>query len=303
MSLDDQYLQYPHRRHGMDHDRYAWRLSINRPRRILAQGRKLACMIVVPLEFHSLDPQGKPFRHPGAMQTPYPDLRHYTTRDYGLRVGVFRILKELKAAGLKAVFPMNASLLDRVKPLVAAIRDDGHEIAAYGLDADAIHWGGIDAADEERRVTAVRAAFDAAGIPARTWMSPARSQGFRTPDAIRAQGFDICLDWEIDNVPVAFRTDHGPLSCVPLFGELDDRKLLIDQRQGEDEWRTQILEAADMLLAEHERFGAQVLAFTLTPYVTGQPFRIHAVRGVMQSLASNPDIWSATATQITEAWS
>jgi allantoinase len=303
MSLDDQYLQYPHRRHGMDHDRYAWRLSINRPRRVLAQGRKLACMIVVPLEFHRLDPQGKPFRHPGAMQTPYPDLRHYTTRDYGLRVGVFRILKELKAAGLKAVFPMNASLLDRVQPLVAAIRDDGHEIAAYGLDADAIHWGGIDPAVEEQRVTAVRAAFDAAGIPARTWMSPARSQGLRTPDAIRAQGFDICLDWEIDNVPVAFRTDHGPLSCVPLFGELDDRKLLIDQRQGEDEWRTQILEAADMLLAEHERFGAQVLSFTLTPYVTGQPFRIHAVREVMQSLASHPDIWSATATQITEAWS
>lgn len=303
MSLPDEHLHYPHRRHGMDHDRYAWRLSVDRPRKALPNGRKLACMIVVPLEFHRLDPQGKPFKHPGAMQTPYPDLRHYTTRDYGLRVGAFRILKELKAAGLRAVFPLNASLLGRVDPLIAEIRADGHEIAAYGLDADAIHWGGIDQAIEEQRVSAVRHAFREAGIPVRTWMSPARSQGFRTPDAIRAQGFDICLDWEIDNVPVAFRTDHGPLTCVPLFGELDDRKLLIDQRQSENEWRDQVLEAAAMLLCEHERFGAQVHAFTLTPYVTGQPFRIHAVREIMQKLGTNPAIWSATATEITEAWS
>lgn len=303
MTLPDDYLAYPHRRQGMDHDRYHWRLAIDRPRKDLDDGKKLACMIVVPLEFHRLDPQGKPFRHPGAMQTPYPDLRHYTTRDYGLRVGVFRILKELKAAGLKAVFPVNAALLDRTGPLIQAIRNDGHEIAAYGLEADAIHWGGIDPAVERQRVADVRAAFTKTGITPRSWMSPARSQGFRTPDAIRAEGFDICLDWEIDNVPVSFRTDHGALACIPLFGELDDRKLLIDQRQSEDEWRGQILEAATLLLSEHARFGAQVLSFTLTPYVTGQPFRIHAVREVLQNLGGNPDIWSATATEITEAWS
>lgn len=303
MSLPDAYLQYPHRRHGMDHDRYAWRLSIDRPRKLLANGRKLACMIVVPLEFHRLDPQGKPFKHPGAMQTPYPDLRHYTTRDYGLRVGVFRLLRELKSAGLKAVFPMNASLVERVAPLIDAIASDGHEIAAYGLDADAIHWGGLDATAEQDRITRVREIFSTARLHPRTWMSPARAQGFRTPDAVRAQGFDICLDWEIDNVPVPFRTEHGPLSCIPLFGELDDRKLLIDQRQSENEWRDQIIEAAAMLLSEHERFGAQILSFTLTPYVTGQPFRIHAVREVLQTLGGNPDIWSATATEITDAWS
>lgn len=303
MSLPDDHLHYPHRRHGMDHDRYAWRLSVDRPRRELANGRKLACMIVVPLEFHRLDPQGKPFKHPGAMQTPYPDLRHYTTRDYGLRVGVFRILKELKAAGLKAVFPINASLLGRVRPLVDAIRAEGHELAAYGLDADAIHWGGIDPALEQERVASVREAFARLGIAVRTWMSPARAQGFRTPDIIRAHGFDICLDWEIDNVPVPFRTDSGALTCVPLFGELDDRKLLIDQRQGEDEWRDQILEAASLLLSEHARFGAQILSFTLTPYVIGQPFRIQALRAVLRAIGTNPDIWSATATEITDTWS
>lgn len=302
MTLPDDYLTYRHRRHGMDHGWYAWRLSVDRPKAALPDGKQIACLIVVPLEFHRLNPEGKPFKHPGAMQTPYPDLRHFTTRDYGLRVGAFRILRELKSAGLKAVFPVNATLLNRVRPLLDAIASEGHELAAYGWDADCLHFGGMDSELEERRIMEVRAAFRDAGFAPRTWMSPARSQSRQTLDLIKRSGFDICLDWEIDNVPVAFRTDAGPVTCLPLFNELDDRKLLIDNRQTEEEWRDQVLEAADCLSREHERFGAQILSLTLTPYVIGQPFRICALREVLAGLGKDSAVWSATATQLAEAW-
>jgi peptidoglycan/xylan/chitin deacetylase (PgdA/CDA1 family) len=302
MTLPETYLKYPYRRHGMDHDLYPWRLSVDRPKVVLPGGREIACLIVVPLEFQRLNPEGKPFKHPGAMQTPYPDLRHYTTRDYGLRVGAFRILRALKAAGLKAVFPVNATLLTRVRPLLDAIVADGHEIAAYGWDADCIHFGGMDSELEERRIMEVRAAFRDAGFAPRTWMSPARSQSRHTLDLIKRSGFDICLDWEIDHVPVAFRTEAGPVNCVPLFNELDDRKLLIDNRQTESEWRDQILEAAGLLKEEYARFGAQILSFTLTPYVIGQPFRIWALRETLSVLRNDRAVWSATALDVVEAW-
>jgi hypothetical protein len=301
MTLPPGYLTYPHRKHGMDQDRYVWRLSTNRPKLAWPEDKTLALMIVVPLEFHMLNPSGKPFKHPGAMQTPYPDLRHYTTRDYGNRVGVFRILKELKAANLKATFPINARLIERVKPLIGAILDGGHEIAAYGWDTDSIHWGGLDPDTEKRFILDTRAAFDTAGLRPQTWMSPARQQSFATPDLIRAAGFGVCLDWEIDNVPVLMRTDHGPLICPPLFNELDDRKLLIDQRQTEAEWRDQILEAAALLKSEHDRFGGQVLSFTLTPYVIGQPFRIWALRETLRALGDDDAIWSTTAAKLARA--
>jgi allantoinase len=301
MTLPADYLAYPHRKHGMDQDRYGWRLSIDRPKIAWPHGKQVAAMIVAPLELHMLNPSGKPFKHPGAMQTPYPDLRHYTTRDYGNRVGAFRILKELKAAGLKATFPINARLLARIKPLIGAILEDGHEIAAHGWDTDSIHFGDIDPDTERKFILDTRAAFDAEGLHPKTWMSPARQQSFATPDLIRAAGFTICLDWEIDNVPVAMRTDHGPLICPPLFNELDDRKLLIDQRQTEAEWRDQILEAAALLNSEHGRFGGQVLGFTLTPYVIGQPFRIWALREMLSKLAADAAIWPATAHDIAQA--
>ena len=301
MSLPETYLTYPHRAYGMDQKRYDWRTSGARPPIAWPQNRTLASMIVVPIEHHMLNPTGKPFKHPGAMVTPYPDLRHYTTRDYGNRVGAFRILDALTTAGVKAVFPINADQLERQRPLVEAIAAEGHEIAAYGLSTDHIHWSGLDREVEAGWVAEVRARFDAAGLKPRTWMSPARQQSFDTLELLAAKGFDICLDWEQDDVPVPMQTVAGVVHAVPVANELDDRTLLVDKRQSEDIWARQILEAVDYLKADADRFGGRCLAVTLTPYVSGQPFRISTVQGLLSALASDPEVWSATASKIVDA--
>lgn len=301
MALDPSYLVYPHRTYGMDQDRYAWRMSKDRQKLAWPNGKALGCMIVVPLEHHMLNPAGKPFKHPGAMVTPYPDLRHYTTRDYGNRVGVFRILRLLKTLGLKATFPINAILLGRVQPLLDAIAADGHEIAAYGLSTDHIHWGGLDSQIEAGWIAEVRERFERAGLKPRTWLSPARQQSFVTLDLIAKAGFDICLDWEQDTVPVAMKTETGSITALPLSNELDDRTLLADRRQTEDDWVDQIIEAAAYMGEEFSRYGGQVLGFTLTPYISGQPFRIAALRRLLSSLAGNQGVWCGTASQLVKA--
>lgn len=301
MALDDDYLTYPHRSYGMDQKRYAWRKPEARKRCTWPGQAAVAAMIVVPLEFHMLNPSGKPFKHPGAMVTPYPDLRHYTTRDYGNRVGVFRILDALRDANLTAVFPVNANMLERVEPLLDRIVADGHEIAAYGLATDKIHWGGLDPDEERTWIAQARSRFDAFGLKPRCWMSPARQQSFHTLDLIAEAGFDICLDWEQDNVPIDMQTAHGIVRAVPLFNELDDRTLLIDRRQSEDEWAAQILDARDLLVQESQRFGGQVLSFSLTPYVSGQPFRAATVRKLLKTLGADSTLWSAGATDIADA--
>jgi peptidoglycan/xylan/chitin deacetylase (PgdA/CDA1 family) len=301
MSLPSDYIDYPLRKYGMDQDLYAWRPAPTRTPTAWPGGRAVAAMIVVPLEFHMLNPSGKPFKSPGAMVTPYPDLRHFTTRDYGNRVGAFRLLKALKAVGLKATFPVNAVLLQRARPLIEAILEDGHELAAYGWDTDHIHWGGLDVGTERGWIAQVREAFTAAGLSPRAWMSPARQQSFATLELIAEAGFDVCLDWEQDGVPVAMRTARGVVSAVPLSNEIDDRQLLIDRRQDEAVWARQIAEARALLKEEAGRYGGQVLGFTLTPYVAGQPFRMWAVREIMAGLAGDAAVWTATASEIADA--
>jgi peptidoglycan/xylan/chitin deacetylase (PgdA/CDA1 family) len=300
MPLDPSYLLYPHRAYGMDQRRYDWRLPTDRPKHAWPKGASVAAMIVVPIEHHPLDPIGKPFKHPGAMVTPYPDLRHYTSRDYGNRVGVFRILRCLQAAGIKATFPINANQLDRLSPLVEAILAGGHEIAAYGMSTNHIHWGGLEPGAERDIIGRVRDLFASHALSPRTWLSPARHHSFATLDLLKEYGFDICLDWEADSVPLPMRTEHGPVLAIPLSNELDDRSLLIDRRQSEDEWADQVIEAVAYLKGEAPRFGGQVVGFTLTPYVTGQPFRIAALRRLLATLGDDPAVWMAKAGEIAE---
>ncbi|OYW35762.1 MAG: polysaccharide deacetylase [Brevundimonas sp. 12-68-7] len=289
--LPEEHLIYPHRRRGMDQSLYGWRPVAERPKGRWPGDRGLAVMIVMPVEWHMLDPSGKPFKHPGAMQTPWPDLRHYTTRDYGPRIGAYRLLRALKEAGLKATVPVNGIALERYRPLVD--RAGSHEIAAHGVSTAHIHHAGLSEEEERALVAETRAALP----DAVTWMSPARQQSFRTLPLIAEAGFDVCLDWEQDEVPVAMTTDAGVVQAVPLMNELDDRTLLIDRRQTEDAWADQVLEAAAFLKAAAGADDRRVLGFTLTSYVAGQPFRMSAVRRMLAGLADG-GAWSATASEI-----
>lgn len=303
MTLPSSYLEYPRRGHGQDMDRHDWQLAKDRAPVRLGNGKALAVMIVVNCEFHPINPANSPFRHPAGMVTPWPDLRHFTSRDYGNRVGVFRILDALKQAGLKATFPVSADLIARARPLVDAIAEGGHEIAAAGLNGDAIHWSGLERDEENRRIEAVRRAFDGAGLNPVTWMSPARQQSFATPDLLTAHGFACTLDWETDQVPVALRTESGPLTALPVHNELEDFKLLIERHQSETLWRDQIIEAKDFLIAESAARGAGVLGFTLTPFVAGQPFRVWALREMLAALAGDQQVWCGRADEIAQAFS
>ncbi|MGB3455079.1 MAG: hypothetical protein WBG08_09280 [Litorimonas sp.] len=277
--IGDDYLAYPKRRYGQDHDHYEWRLSRNRLPLNWDGGAKVALSFIVPLEFFPLNPSGTPFKHPGAMATPYPDLRHYTVRDYGNRVGVYRILEALD--DVKAGFAVNAAVAERYPPLMRYIAD--HEIIAHGVSTDHIHHEGLSEPEEDALIRqALNALPGAAG-----WMSPARNQSSRTLERLGAAGLRYCLDWEPDSVPVA--TSAG-VTLLPNTYELSDFTLLHVRRQTEDAWKRQILEAVSYLADEYERFGGQALCVTLTPYIIGQPFRIAVLESLLAELKARGDV-------------
>ncbi len=291
LPLPDEYLIYPHRRAGFDNPHYGWDPADRRAPLALENGVKAIATIIVPVEFFPLNPPATPFKHPGAMKTPYPDLRHFTVRDYGNRVGIFRLLREFRTRGIKACFAVNAEIAKRYPPLIEAIQADGHEVAAHGVSTAQIHHDGLSEADEASLIATTRAAFP----EAKTWMSPARNQSYRTLALLADAGFEICLDWEADQRPLAFQTSGAAVWALPHYGELGDFKLLIDRSQSEDEWADQIIEAAAYHVAQFETEGAAAMAFTMTPYVAGQPFRIQAVRRVLDALVSLEGLRIATA--------
>ena len=56
MSLDAAHLEYPLRRHGMDHDRYDWSMLQQRPALKWPEAKPLAVWINVSLQHFPLNP-------------------------------------------------------------------------------------------------------------------------------------------------------------------------------------------------------------------------------------------------------
>ena len=90
--LPEEFLKYPKRRYGMDHNFYEWSQLFQRSAVKWPDKKPLALTLTVPLEWFPLNSTNQPFRPPGGMLTPYPDLRHYSSRDYGNRVAIVRLL-------------------------------------------------------------------------------------------------------------------------------------------------------------------------------------------------------------------
>ena len=304
MSLDKSHLDYPMRRYGMDHERYTWSQLHERQPLQWPGGKATAVWVNVSLQFFPINQQGKPFAPPGGMTMPYPDLRHFSLRDYGNRVGVFRFLKAFKQFGIPASYAINARLAERYPALLNAVLESGGEILGHGWHMDAPHFGGQDIDDERELVANSLAVLrKLSGQPVSGWLSPGKSQSENTPELLAEQGIEYHCDWVNDDLPYTFNTEEGALVSLPLSTELEDRFVIQNNLHSEASWAEQVIDAADFLIAEAKASGGgRMLTLNLHPWLTGQPHRIGFVEQVLANLAARDEVWLASPAEIVSAW-
>ena len=304
MALEPDYLEYPRRHYGMDHDRYQWSMLARRTPIAWPGGARVALWVNVAVQFFPLNQKGQPFPPPGGMSTVYPDLRHFTLRDYGNRVGLFRCLEALDTFAITPTFSVNAAIATRYPNLLRRLNRRGNEILASSWHMDTPHHGELSLAEEaaliDQSISTLRTAVDS---PVVGWLGPARSQSHNTPDLLAAQGIGYMGDWLNDDMPYPFFTEHGELTALPLSLELDDQFVIQHNLHSEWEYAQQVKDACDYLLAEAEASGhGRLLALSIHPWLMGQPHRIAALESVLKHISSQPGIWSASAAEIVAAW-
>jgi allantoinase len=299
MTLDPAYLTYPNRRQGYDHDLDTWSALKDRAPVTWPNAAKVAVWLCVSLEYFPLTPSDAPFRAPGHMQTPYPDYRHYTAREYGTRIGVYRLLDAFAKIGVKASFATNAAIATRYPELVTDIVAAGHEIVAHSTDMNGTIATGLAEPEEHALIAQSLHTLEAAtGIRPQGWLSIARSQSWNTPRLLEEAGVRWCADWVNDELPYAF--ENGLIN-LPLNHELSDRQIITVQQQSADSYAQQISDAFDWLAQEAETGGGRMLPMHLTPYITGLPYRIGALESLLADLAAR-GAWFATGSEIVNAW-
>jgi allantoinase len=303
VSVPPDYLKYAHRRYGMDHDRYPWSTVPQRKKISWPGGARIALWIVPALEWFPLDMKGKPFKPPGALMAAYPDLRHYTLRDYGNRVGIFRVMKALDRFGIRVSVAVNAAVAVRYPSLIKACIDRGWEVIANGLDMDHLHYEGLPKDQEKKLVEDTLAILRRASRQkVRGWLSPARSESFVTPDLAAATGIDYVCDWVNDDLPYAMRTESRSIHSMPLSNDIDDCTILIQNGHSEDSFTQQVCDQFDALYKEAAIGGGRIFTLLLHPWVIGQPYRIGALERILDHITSHKEIWSATGAEILDAF-
>ena len=93
-------------------------------------GARLAVYIAVGVEDYVFGEGMTEDLFPGA---PKPDYANTSWRDYGNRVGAFRLLDACVAAGVPPTLLLNTALYDTAPQVVAHARAAGAEIVAHGV--------------------------------------------------------------------------------------------------------------------------------------------------------------------------
>ncbi len=263
------------------------------------QGKRLAVYVALNLESYAFGVGLSEDIVPGAGQ---PDVLNWSWREYGNRVGAWRLLEMFKALDLPVSLLVNSAIYDRHAPLVAAYRAAGAAIVAHGR-TNSESQAGLDPANERSLVETARDTIARhEGAPPQGWLGPWIAQTPVTPEILAEAGFGYTLDWCLDDQPVWLATTAGRLLAVPYPQELNDSNAIVARRHTAEQF-------ADMIVAQfdemREQAQAQPLAMgiALHAYVAGQPFRIRALRLALQHVAQRrDDVWLATSDAIADHW-
>jgi peptidoglycan/xylan/chitin deacetylase (PgdA/CDA1 family) len=232
---------------------------------------------------------------------PYPDLRHFTLRDYGNRVGIYRLLKALKERGVTPTVAMNGQLALRYPALLDAILTANCELVGHGWSMDHLHYGGMNPAEEEALIErSLHTLRERSGQNVDGWLSPARNESENTPDLLAKHGVRWFCDWVNDDMPYRFRTAHGDLWAVPLSNELEDQFVLVNNGHSEHSYQQQLQDAGELLLTETAQQGGRMLGLNLHPWLLGQPHRIGYLERALDHLLGLEGLFVAVPGSLVE---
>jgi peptidoglycan/xylan/chitin deacetylase (PgdA/CDA1 family) len=277
------------------HGRYDYSAIACRPTYAWPQGQGLAVYIGLNLEHFAFGEGLGAELAPGG---PPPDVLNFSWRDYGNRVGAWRLRSLFDELALPASVLINSAIYDYAPELAAAFRARGDEFVGHGR-SNSERQGTLAEADE---AALIREATDRVraeeGAAPQGWLGPWISQSALTPDLLHEAGYAYLLDWCMDDQPIYMRTRAGRILAVPYPQELNDIPMIVARKLDGSGFADMIIDNFDEML-EQSLGGPLVMGLALHPYLVGQPYRLRHLRRALTHIAAHRDrVWITTAGRI-----
>jgi hypothetical protein len=274
------------------HDRFPYSPITERRDFTWPDGRRLAVYVIVAIEHFPYNEGGLGVSFSPGL--PHPNSYNWGWREYGNRVGGFRLLDLLTGLDLPPAVILNSACYEHCPQLLDAYRAAGTEFIAHGI-TNGTHPNGLDEAEERRMIAAVRdAMIEHEGVAPRGWMSPGGNPSARTEDLLAEMGFGYTLDWPIDDQPTWMTTAGGPLLSVPYPHEVNDVPAIIFHDTGAQAFADLTVDAVEEMLEQSEQ-QPLVCGIVIHSFIVGQPHRLRRFRTALERIAQHRDrIWFTT---------
>lgn len=272
------------------HNRYDYSPITERPDYDWPDGKRLAVYFALNIEHFSF---GEGLGHTPTNPGTQPDVRNYAWRDYGLRVGIWRVFDLFDQFGLPMCHLMNTSIYDYAPQIPAKIRARGDEFVGHGV-TNSEEQGGYPKDEEADLIARATEAFRThEGDGPGGWMGPWISESAHTPDLLNANGYRYIMDWSADDQPFWMTTGTGPILSIPYHIEINDSPAQLSRRHTSDDFTRMVTAHFDEQMRQCDN---QPLIFSLAmhTFVVGQPYRLAGLRDILTHIVNHPDaekIW------------
>jgi peptidoglycan/xylan/chitin deacetylase (PgdA/CDA1 family) len=260
------------------HNRYDYSVIDARPDYSWPGGKRLAFCVVTNIEVYAYrkgtgwDPAKK-----GEPQ----QQRNYSWRDYGNRVGIWRMFDLFEEFKLPAAHNINSLLYAYHPQITDRIRARGDEVVGHGR-TNAERQGDLWELDEKRLIDDVTQEIARReGAPPKGWMGPAAAESNVTIDLLKEAGYRYVMDWPADDQPFWLKTRSGPILSVPYPAELNDSAAIIHREGTANDFCDMIVDCFDEMV-EQSRKQPLVMTVSLHPFVMGQPYRLPPLRKALR---------------------
>jgi allantoinase len=265
---------------------FPYQAIVDRPRVIWPNGARIAVWVIPNVEHFHIES--------GAQA---PDIRNHSRRDYGNRVGLWRIMEVLEKHGVRGTVALNGEVGRFYPRIMEEMIKLKWELMGHGLTNSQLLTG-LTEERETEVIAEARAVIEQWGQKMRGWLGPGLSETWRTLDLLREHGVDYVCDWVNDDLP--YRMNNG-LYSIPYSIELNDMPLFNMPSIGIDEFYRRICETFDVLYEEGARNG-RVMAIALHPFLIGAPHRIRTLDRALSYIAAHGQVWFTTGAKIIDAY-
>jgi allantoinase len=275
--------------------RYDFSAIIDRPVMPFPKNARVAVVVYINMEHFPEDRPG-PAIVPQTAQLK-PDPLNYGWRDYGQRVGIWRLMETLDKYGLSASVCLNSDVCREYPRIIEEGSKRKWEWMGHGRNNTEI-VNGLSAEDEASLIDETLAAIaHATGERPKGWLSPFLTETHATPDLLAERGVEYLCDYTSDDLPFQMKVREGSLVAMPYSVECNDLPSLLTFGASSEDFGQLIRDQFDVLYEEGARIP-RVLPIALHPFIIGQAFRMKHLAAAFAHIVSHRDVWLTNAGEI-----